>query len=129
MIIEVPVLDGIIIHTENITSLRVFNVEILRQSPTRNFGSRKTLFGWHIDNEERKTNAKLTVIILLLITVSLIQTMTKSELVYERQGTALSFPSCLYHKSFQLEENTMELCLFLEDTDSIIASESSCQTT
>ena len=55
--------------------------------------------------------------------------MTKSESDYERQETALSFPSCLYHKSVYAEENTMKLCLFLEDTENIIASESSARTT
>ena len=116
LITNVPIKDGTIIHTENITALRVFNVEILRQSSTGNFGSREIFFSWHDDNEERKVNATLTVIILLLRTVSSIQIMTKSELVYKRQGTALSFPLCLYYKSVYVEENIMKLYLFLEDT-------------
>ena len=65
LITNVPIKDGTIIHTENITALTVFNIEILRQSSTENFGSKETLFGWHADNEERKTNTKLAVIILL----------------------------------------------------------------
>ena len=44
---DVPTLQGIIIHTENIIALQVFNVEIPRQSIPGNFGSKETLFGWH----------------------------------------------------------------------------------
>ena len=63
--IDVSTLDVMITHAKNITAVRVFNVEILRQISTWNFGSKETLFGWHADNEERKTNEKQTVIILL----------------------------------------------------------------
>ena len=38
---DVPTLDAIIIYTENITALRVFTVEILRQSSTGQFGPKK----------------------------------------------------------------------------------------
>ena len=55
--------------------------------------------------------------------------MTKSDFFYKRQRTALSFPSCLYHKSVHAEETKMKLCLFLKDKENIIAPESSAQTT
>ena len=47
-----------ITNTENITALKFFNVEILRQRSTGKFGSKETLFGWYADNEDRKTNVK-----------------------------------------------------------------------
>ena len=55
--------------------------------------------------------------------------MAKGELHYIRQGTALLFPSCLYHQLVYIEEHTIKLCLFLEDTEEIIAPESSARTT
>ena len=48
------------------------------------------------------------------------QIMTKSKLSYARQGTALAFPSGLFHRSVQADEHTMKLCLFLHDTVPII---------
>ena len=42
---DVPTLKGIITYTENITALKVFNVEILQQSTTGQFGSKETLLG------------------------------------------------------------------------------------
>ena len=43
--------------------------------------------------------------------------------------TDLSFPSCLYNQSIYAEEHTRKICLFLEDTEEIIALESSARTT
>ena len=126
---DVPALDGIIIYTENITTLKVSNVEILRQTSTGKFGSKETLFGWHKDNEDRKTQAKLTVIILLSPTGSLMQIMTKSKLAYARQGTALAFPSGLFHRLVQADERTMRLCLFFENTEPIINLDTSTRIT
>ena len=109
-------LKGIITHTENITALQVFNIEIPRQSTTGNFGSKETLFGWHIDDADRKEQALLLVIILLSPTESSMQIMTKEKISYETQGTAIAFPSSLVHRSFYANENTIKLCLFLRDT-------------
>ena len=94
---DIPTLDGIIIYTKNITALKNFDVGILHQSSTGQYGSKETLFGWHKDDEDRKTQAKLTAIILLSPTGSLMQIMTKSKLIYARQGTDLAFPSGLFH--------------------------------
>ena len=41
--VDAPTLDGIVLYIENITAVRVFNVEILRQSPTGQFGSKEFL--------------------------------------------------------------------------------------
>ena len=62
---DVYILNGMITHTENVTALKVFHIEIIRQSSTGKFESKETLFGWHIDNEDRKTNAKSMVVIVL----------------------------------------------------------------
>ena len=107
----------------------MFNIEILRQSSTEKFGSKETLFGWHVNNEDTKTNMKLTVIILLSKMSISMQIMTKSELHYKRQGTALLFPLCLHHQSIYAEGHTIKLCLFLKDTEEITAPESSARTT
>ena len=101
---DVPSLHGIIGYTEDITALKVFNVEILRQSSNGNCGAKETLFGWHKDTEDRKMKAKLTVIILLSPTDSSMQVMTKSKIVYVRQGTVLTFPLGLYHRLVHAEE-------------------------
>ena len=73
-------LKGIITHAENITALKVFNMEILRQSSTGSYGSQQTLFGWHVDDTDRKLSAVLTVIVLLSKTASSMQIMTKEEI-------------------------------------------------
>ena len=52
---DVKILEEMIKHTEIITPLRVFNVEILRQSSTRKYKLKETTFEWHINNEERKS--------------------------------------------------------------------------
>ena len=75
----IEILEGMIKHTKNITALKVFNVEILRQSSTSRHRSKETIFGWHIDNEEKKIQAKPTVVILLSNTTSLMKIMTKSD--------------------------------------------------
>ena len=106
---NIPTLQGIITYTENITALKVFNMKILQQSTTGNFGSKETLFRWHKDNEDRKKNAKLSVIILLLSTKSSMQIMNKEKCSYKRQGTAIAFPSGLFHRSVQADEHTMKL--------------------
>ncbi len=67
---DVLQLKGIIAHTENIIALSVSNMEILRQSTSGNFGSKETLFGWHVDDTDRKEQAVLSVIILLTSTKS-----------------------------------------------------------
>ena len=97
-----------IIHTENITDISVFNVEILRQSSTGSYRSKEMMFGWHIDNEEEKMQPKVIVIILLSNTTSTMKIMTKSNYNYEGQGTAIVFPSCLYHRSVHSEEKTIK---------------------
>ena len=79
----VKILEGMIIYTENITATSVFNVEILRQSSSRKHGLKETMFGWHIDNKEKKMQAKLTVIILLSRTKLSMQILTKSKLNYK----------------------------------------------
>ena len=124
---EIP--EGMIIHTQNITALSVFNVEILRQSTTGKYGSNETMFEWHIDNKKRKMQAKVTVIVLLLDTTLSMQIMTKSNYDYKGQGTAISFPSCLYYRSVQLKEKTVKSCFFLKDTDDIIDPDSIGRTT
>ena len=126
---DVNISNEMITHTEYITALKVFNIESLRQSSTRKCGSKETLFCWYVDNEDRKTNVKLTMIIILSKTGTSMQIMTKSELHYERQGTALLFPSCLYHQSVYVEDHTMKLCFILEDTKEIISPELSARTT
>ena len=68
-----------IVYTENITALSVFNVEILRQSSNRKYGSKKTMFGWYIKNEEKKSQAEFTVIILLSNTKSTMQILTHTK--------------------------------------------------
>ena len=73
-------LKGIISHAENITALTVFNIKILRQSSSGTFGSQQTLFGWHVDDTDRKNSAVLSVIILLTKTTSFMQIMTKEEI-------------------------------------------------
>ena len=113
-------IKGIIAHAENITALKVFNIEILRQSSTGTFGSQQTLFGWHMDDTDRKLSAVLTVIILLTKTTSSMQIMTKEVISYEKQGTAIAFSSTLVHRSCYAEENTIKLCLFFQDTEPTI---------
>ncbi len=107
---DVLILDGMIINTEDIAVLGVFNVEILRQSSTGKYGSKEILFEWHIDNEDRKIQAKLAVVILLSDTTSSINIMTKVNYDYKGQGTAIDFPLCLYHKLVRSEERTIKLC-------------------
>ena len=126
---DIEILEGTINHTENISTLSVFNVEILRQSSTGKYGLNETMFGWHIYNEERKVQVKVAAIILLSDTTSSIQIMTKSNYKYSAQGTDIAFPSYLYHRSVQLEEKTMNLCFFLKDTDNIIDHDSIGRTT
>ena len=67
---DVPILQGIIMHTEKSIELKIFNVEIIRKRTTGNFCSKETFFGWHKGDEDRKTFAKLSVIILLSPTES-----------------------------------------------------------
>ncbi len=114
---DVLQLKGIIAHAENITALNVFNMEILRQSSSGNFGSKETLFGWHVDDTDRKDSAVLSVIILLIPTKSSMQIMTKEQIVYEKQGTAIAFPSQLVHRSYYAEDNMIKLCLFFLNTE------------
>ena len=38
--------------------------------------------------------------------------MTKEQIGYEKQGTAIAFPSQLVHRSYYAEDNTIKLCLF-----------------
>ncbi len=45
------------------------------------------------------------------------QIMTKEEIGYEKQGTAIAFPSQLVHRSCYAEDNTIKLCLFFQDTE------------
>ena len=87
------------------------------------------MFGWHIDNEELKIQAKVTVIILLSDTTSSMQIMTKSNCDYKGQGNVIVFPSCLYHRSIQSEKKIMKLCFFLKDIDNIIDHNSIGRTT
>ena len=85
-------LKGIISHAENVTALSVFNMEILQQSTSGNFGSKETLFGWHIDDTDRKEQAVLLVIILLSSTGSSIQVMTKEKISYKKTSNGHCLP-------------------------------------
>ena len=50
---DMEMLEEMIKHMEIITALKVFNVEIPRQSSSGRHGSKETIFGWHIDNDKK----------------------------------------------------------------------------
>ena len=52
---------------------------------------KKTMFGWYLDNEEKKLQPKLTVIILFSNTKSKMQILTKDRINYKGQGTTIIF--------------------------------------
>ena len=104
LIKDVKILEGMIIYLENMTVISVFNVQILRQSSSGKHGLEETMFEWHINNKEKKTQAKSTVIILLSRTKASMQILTKSKLDYKGQGTVIAFPSYLHHKPIYLEQ-------------------------
>ena len=51
---DLEILEGMIVYTENIIALSFFNVEILKQSSNEKYWLNETMFGCHIDNEEKK---------------------------------------------------------------------------
>ena len=66
------------------------------------------MFEWNIDKEEKKTQTKLTVIILLSNTIPLMQILTKRDIGYEGQRIAIAFMSYLYQKSIYFAEEIMK---------------------
>ena len=81
------------------------------------------MFGWYINNEEKKTRAKLTVAILLSKTESSMKSLTKKVINYEGKGITIAFPSCLYIINLIfLWKAQMKLCFFLQDSYNIITS-------
>ena len=79
------------------------------------------MFGWHLDNEDEKVNAKLSVVILLSNTKSFMQILIKHVLEYNGQGTAIIFLSCFFFTSHHAGGDMMKLCFVLKDGDDIIA--------
>ena len=58
-------LNFILDMTERTTGLKVFVIDVLRQSTTNEEGRREAMFGPHIDNDENCKEAVLTAICLL----------------------------------------------------------------
>ena len=88
------------------TGLQVCNVKILRQRNTGFHKCKKTAFGLHQDNGDKKKSANLSIIILLTKIKLSMCILTKSHINNTRHEYTIIFPLILFRESIYAEEHT-----------------------
>ena len=99
--------------TEKTTGMDVIFTDILRKSSVNIEGRREAMFTLNIDNDDDRSDAVLTNILLLPDTKTAMRVCGKQVFTYEKMGYIAIFPSALFHETVSAQKSTMKLAMFL----------------